>query len=109
MKKEKSNRLAGKITEMDPKVVYKYTTQVATEMKGDLERIKNREISGDPDVYPKPDDDLPDSAAQNRFDDMNPPKLYLQSLNTYELDPKFYKNIPPDYLKRIPYAGSKSG
>lgn len=38
---------------------------------------------------------------------MNPPAHYLQSLDPVELNPKYYKGVPADWLHRIPYAGQK--
>ncbi|KRX08661.1 hypothetical protein PPERSA_07473 [Pseudocohnilembus persalinus] len=48
------------------------------------------------------------NVVQNDFDEMNPPKGYLEQIQDYELNPQNYKNIPPQWLKRIPFAGSKN-
>jgi len=39
------------------------------------------------------------------IDPMNPPKGYMSGLSFNELNPKFYKHVPPVYTNRIPCAG----
>jgi hypothetical protein len=40
---------------------------------------------------------------QNR----NPTQQYISSLYPTELNPKYYKHIPPEWLNRIPFAGKR--
>jgi len=48
-----------------------------------------------------------DMDGTHNVDPMNPPKNYLFNLAPKETDPRYYKNVPAVWTKRIPYAGKK--
>jgi len=73
---------------------------------GKVEQLQTllRETQKNEKLWNKVNEDM--NGTQN-VDPMNPPKDYLFSLAQKETDPRYYKNVPPVWLSRIPYAGKK--